>query len=434
MDDAALQHLLEPYRNRPRWWLAYSGGLDSHVLLHRVVSLVRAGGLWPPLHALHINHQLNPKAKAWSAHCERVCAALGIELTVLTVEVADAGLGIEAAARTARYAAFASVLGEGELLLQAHHLDDQAETLLLRLMRGTGPAGLAAMPSTRVLGAGALLRPLLGCPRAALLAYAKAAQLQWVEDDSNSNTRFDRNFLRQLALPLLAQRWPGYRQTLSRAALQAGETQELLDALAALDFARAGRGEALGTAELMALTPARQRNLLRHWLTGRALPMPSRAQLEQLLMQAGARADASVSVCWPGAEVHRYQGCLYALKALPPVLDVINQPWRAEAPVPLPGLGALSGAQSLGAGLRADRSYELRNRRGGERCRPLGRAHSQSLKKLLQAAQVPPWLRPRLPLLFCGDELAAVADLWICEGYAAQPSEPGWTLTWRRPI
>lgn len=423
---------LKPYLNCRRWWIAYSGGVDSHVLLH-LLAQFRGAGKSPPLAAIHVNHGLNPKADEWARHCATVCAQLGIELLVEKVAVVrDGGNGIEAAARAARYAAFEKHVRENELLLQAHHADDQVETLLLRLLRGSGLGGLAAIPGARALGRGQLLRPLLQTTRADILDYAQRHRLPWIEDDSNRDPHFDRNFLRLRVLPEFEQRWPAYRDTLMRVVEQAREAELLLDALAAEDFARTQAPPlCLDVAACLQLTPERRRNLLRYWLQRLALPLPSRAQLLQIELMLAARRDAEPCVQWPGAEVHRFRTALHALPPLPPLPGAVDRPWSPAAVCAIEGLGRLQAAAITGSGLRADRDYRIRSRRGGERCRPAGRAHSQTLKKLLQEHAVPPWLRDRLPLIYCGDELAAVADLWVCEGYVAAQGQPGWQLEWQ---
>lgn len=427
---------IETYKNCRRWWIAYSGGVDSHVLLHLLAQLRATKKNIPPLSVIHINHQLNPSAAAWAEHCQAVCAQLGIECIVETVAVVrNSGDGIEAAARSARYAAFERHVQENELLLQAHHRDDQIETLLLRLLRGSGIRGLAAIPITRSLGNGQLLRPLLNTSRAEILDYALRHQLQWIEDDSNANPQFDRNFLRLTVLPQIAERWPAYRSTLARVSEQAREAEQLFDALAAQDFAAANMPVgALSVVACLALEPARRRNLLRYWLQQLQLPLPTREQLLQLDSILSARIDAEPCVQWSGAEIHRFRDGLYAMPTLPAVPQVIDESWRPAAECSIQGLGVLRTQHLLGQGLRADCDYRIRSRRGSERCKPLGRAHSQTLKKLLQEYSVPPWLRDRLPLIYCGDQLAAVADLWVCEGFAARPGEPGWAVTWRLTV
>ncbi|HSB96965.1 MAG TPA: tRNA lysidine(34) synthetase TilS [Spongiibacteraceae bacterium] len=439
MNPADLSVILEPYLSSRRWYIAYSGGVDSHVLLHAVASLrdklresITERQL-PPLTAIHINHQINPQATAWVVHCQTVCADLGIELIVETVAVErDAGQGLEAAARLARYAAFERHLGSDELLLQAHHRDDQIETLLLRLLRGSGLAGLASMPAARPLGNGRLLRPLLAVTRAAIIGYAQHHQLRWIHDDSNDNEGFDRNFLRLRVLPLAAERWPSYRDTLQRVIDNAAEADGLLKELAALDYAGAiAPDRALQIDNCQLLSAARQRNLIFYWLQQQQLPPPSREQLVQVLKVFDACDDAEPCVSWPGAELRRFRGHLYAMPPLPELPAAIDIEWQPPQPLSIAGLGELQCSPVIGAGLRTDRHYRVRNRRGGERCRPLGRAHSQTLKKLLQEYGVKPWLRDRLPLIYCGDEIAAVASLWICEGYQATPGENGWHIEWR---
>lgn len=432
MTPAALAEILRPFLHRRRWWLAYSGGVDSHVLLHLLVRL-REREKIPALTALHVNHQLNPRAHEWADHCRRVCAALDIEFIAETVCVVNRGDGIEAAARAARYAAFEKRVEHDDLLLQAHHRDDQIETLLLRLLRGSGVAGLAAIPARRPLGRGELLRPLLNWPRADVLAYAYAHALQWVDDDSNRNDHFDRNFLRLNVLPIIGQRWPAYRETLSRVITQADEAAHLLGEVAAIDSQTAVNAEgALSLAQCKPLSAQRRGNLVRHWLQQRKLPQPSREQLLQVLAMAHARIDAQPCVMWPGVEVHRFREHLYATPQLPSLpAEPIDIEWNLSSPLRIAGLGELTAAPMAGSGLRADRKYHIRNRMGGERCKPAGRAHSQTLKKLLQEYAVQPWLRDRLPLIYCGDEIAAVANLWICEAFVAAPAAEGWRVDWR---
>jgi tRNA(Ile)-lysidine synthase len=435
VNPADLAAILEPYLASRRWYVAYSGGVDSHVLLHAVAGLRdELREALPPLSAIHINHQINPQAAAWVAHCQTVCAELGIELIMETVDIErDAGHGLEAAARQARYAAFERHIGSGELLLQAHHRDDQVETLLLRLLRGSGLAGLASMPASRALGRGRLLRPLLAVTRAEIIGYAQQNQLCWIHDDSNDNEGFDRNFLRLRVLPRVAERWPAYRDTLQRVIDNAAEADGLLKELAALDYVDAvAPDSALQIDTCRQLNAARQRNLIFYWLQQQQLPLPSREQLAQVLMMLVARDDAEPCVTWPGAELRRFRGHLFAMQPLPELPPDIDIEWPPQ-PLSIAGLGELRALPVNGAGLRGDRHYRVRNRRGGERCRPLGRAHSQTLKKLLQEHDIKPWLRDRLPLIYCGDEIAAVADLWICEGYRAASHEDGWRIEWRPP-
>lgn len=292
--------------------VAFSGGPDSAVLLHLLRGL-------QPLRALHVDHGLHPDSGAWAAHCRRQCQTWGVPLTVLHVAIDPRDpAGPEAAARRARYAALQAALAPGDVLLTAHHAEDQAETFLLQALRGAGPAGLAGMPAVKTFGPGQLARPLLGVTRAALRAYAEAQRLDWLEDPANANPDLNRSYLRHSLWPVLVERWPAAAATLGRAAGWAAEAAELQRVLAEIDLAACvrGAGEALNTAQLQQLSPARQRNLLRHWLHGLGLPAPSAAQMAQILDSClAARADARPLVRWPGAELRREGAHLRACSA-----------------------------------------------------------------------------------------------------------------------
>jgi tRNA(Ile)-lysidine synthase len=428
---------LEPYRHHRRWWIACSGGVDSVVLLHAIIALTReAPGVWPPLAVVHVNHQLNPQAPGWAQQVAALCVAWSVPCTIKTIAVGDtAGHGVEAAARVQRYAAFEAVVGTGELLLQAHHRDDQIETLLLRMLRGAGLAGLRSIPQTRALGRGQLMRPLLECRRTDIVKYAQQHALHWVEDDSNADPSYDRNFLRQRVLPLIAERWPAYRYTLGRVATQAVEAEALLQEIAAGDWRAVAADDGGVLIEpLLQLSPLRRRQVLRFWLAQQQLPTPSRAQLENIVAASLAATDAEPCVRWPGAEVRRFQSRLYAMPPLAVTFVDFHLAWLPCTPLELPnGYGLLAATPTTGAGLRADLDYVVRNRRGGERCHPSARTHSQALKKLLQEAGLAPWWRDGIPLIYCGEVLAAVGDLWICKGFEAAAAEPGWQPIWHRP-
>lgn len=423
-----------------RHWVGLSGGLDSVVLLHALVSLQ----LPVPLTAVHVHHGLSPRADAWQRHCEALCRALDVPLRVERVGVERAGEGVEAAARRARYRVFADLLAEGDALLLAHHRDDQAETLLLRLLRASGPRGLGAMAPERDLGPGRLLRPLLEVGRADLQAYARDRDLAWVEDESNRDTRFDRNYLRHQVLPVLQQRWPEAPAQLSAAAGLCRDSEALLAELAGEDLARLhARPEDLGGSlalpGLAALSTSRRHNLLRHWLRGLDLPLPGAAHLQELEQQFfTAPLDGhGREVSWPGCRARVFSDRFYVLREPAfwrPHPATPALPWRdPQQPLRLPGGDSLCWQPAApGEGLAANwcRDIEVRWRRGGERCHPAGRGHSQSLKKLLQEYRVPPWLRSRVPLLYAGEQLVAVADLWVCKGYGAPPGESGYRCKW----
>lgn len=419
-----------------RYWVAYSGGLDSTVLLH---AMVRAGGApGAGLRAVHVNHGLSPAAGAWAEHCRKVCEELQIPFTLLEVDArAAAGESPEAAARHARYAALAALITERDCLLTAHHQDDQAETVLLQLLRGCGPQGLAAMPFAARFAGGWHARPLLDVRRAELRAYAGREGLSWIEDPSNLDIGFRRNYLRQRVMPVLEREWPGVSASLGRSASHCAETAALLDDLASLDLERAAgpRADSLRTEALVRLSPERQRNLLRAWIRRLGLPAPAAVHLERLqddVLAAGR--DAAPLLHWPGVEVRRYRGLIHAMRPLPRHDPTCVLPWDMGAPLPLPDGGRLIAHPARGEGVmisaRRDASVFVRFRRGGERCRPVGGAHTRPLKKLLQERDVPPWRRDRLPLLYIDDQLAAVADLCVCEPFGAGPGEEGVRIEW----
>lgn len=407
---------LRPYQGR-RWWLAFSGGLDSTVLLHALAALDPR----PQLLAIHVHHGLLAEADQWQRHCSDVCAALGIEFHCVRVTIA-ATASLENAARDARYQAFEQLLEAGDLLLQGHHLDDQVETLLLRVLRGTGLAGLQGIPEVRPLGAARLVRPLLDQPRSVLEAYARDHQLAWVEDPSNRENRFDRNFLRNQVLPLIAGRWPHYRQSLRRLSVLAAEAVAREQAQTA-DQPRLGR-QPLALAELETLDAAQRRQHLRRWLAAWQL-VPSHAQTQALVATVvEAAADAQPLLVLGGRQIRRYQGFLHVTELTR--FDASGRwRWDGYAPLVLPGAGRLSARQAPGA---PPMDFTVAFRQGGERFHPEGRAHSQQLKKLLQEAGVPPWRRPRLPLIYLDGELAAVADLWVSEPWSA--ALRGWQFCW----
>lgn len=389
--------------------VALSGGLDSTVLLHALAGqpTVRARGL----RAIHVDHGLHPQSSQWAQHCQTRCQHLQVALTVVAVDITQHRLGPEGAARQARYAAFAAALQPGETLALAHHLDDQAETVLLRLLRGAGSAGLGGIAQQRRLAQGMLWRPLLATPRERLRRYADAHALRWLDDPSNADTRFDRNFLRNDVLPLIRQRWPQADAALAHSARWLAEDAELLAIECTHQLDRV-RGHVTGTLSLAAfeqLHPAWRRRVLRHWLTERALP-PVPVHTVQSLVHDWqvARADTVPTLHWQGAVLRRWNGLLWAEPELPAWPDALCLPWNGRQPVTLPdGRQFVLDGTSDGPPL----ALQVRSRRGGERMVLPGRQHHHTLKAVLQNAAIPPWQRTRLPLLFDADgELLAAGE------------------------
>lgn len=414
-DPEHLIRVLAPLGAAPRVWIAFSGGLDSMCLLDAAVSV--RGRLPGPLFAAHMDHGLQPQSSGWASRCEAACAALDVPLVVRRLEIGSPrGQSLEALARQARYTALAALLSPGELVLSAQHQDDQAETLLLALLRGSGLEGLAAMPLISDLGPGRLVRPLLDLPRAALEAYARSRGLAWLEDPSNESVAFDRNYLRLRVLPRLRERWPAAVATLARSAAHCAEAAGLIEGLAEQTLAKV-RGSRPGTLSIPALAglgPALARAVLRLWLRRRGLPPAGRLHLGRILAEVlPARADANPLVAWPGCEVRRYRDDLFALSPLPPrprdrVLD-----WEGGhlvLPVPL-GLLTRAGADVSAVGW-IEGPLLVRFGVEGQGCWCGPEVHRRPLKKVFQEAGIPAWLRPYVPLVFARDRLVAVAGVW----------------------
>ena len=435
---AALKTALSACPGTPHYWVAFSGGVDSHVLLHALAALRPLPGV--ALGAVHVNHGLQADAGHWQEHCRAVCQALGLPCVDLRVDGRPAaGESPEAAARHARYEALREWLPAGHCLLTAQHQDDQAETLLLQLLRGSGVRGLAAMPPVTEFGAGHLLRPLLAFTRQSLVVYARHHDLQWIEDPSNADTGIDRNYLRHRIMPVLRERWPAASETLARSAGHCAGAADLLAVLAGQDIAALSPGgaETLPVTGLQELPPDRRRNALRHWIAARGGPLPSTADMSRVEADIlDSRRDAEPCVRFGRYEIRRYRDRLYlvAQSPVPPQDRVLE--WNPEVPLELPDAGGVLSAREVsGGGIRrsdTQRAVQVAFRRGGERCRPAGRRHHHVLKKLLQEQGMPPWERRRLPLIYIDDRLAAVAGLWVCEPFAAGPGEAGLEIRWQQ--
>ncbi|WP_229238362.1 tRNA lysidine(34) synthetase TilS [Dyella amyloliquefaciens] len=403
--------LRDALRTEPQGQLcvAYSGGPDSTALLHALAQLPEAHDRG--LRALHVDHGLHTDSHAWATHCRELAQEWQVPCLVLRVEVNHAsGYGLEAAARDARYRAFALSLHDGERIVLGHHRDDQVETVLLKLLRGAGPEGLGGMRPIRPLGRGLLWRPLLDVPREVLRDYVATMGLPCIADPSNADHRLSRNFLRHEILPRLSEHWPQAMESIVHSARHSREA-----ALALSLQWRAARDElldpasgSLDAAGWLALSPALRHPLLDDWLHARGLPAPTTAQRAQIERQCIARDGQLPCIRWPGAELHVWKGRLWALPPQPNIDPLWQTEWSG-APLALPDGGSLHLEPT--ATLTAPLTVRLRQ--GGEHLRPAGDAHTRELRDLMQQVGMPPWRRLACPLLYAGGELIGAGDRWL---------------------
>jgi tRNA(Ile)-lysidine synthase len=430
---------------QPILTIALSGGLDSCVLLHVLAGLRQSMGFLLTAH--HVHHGLSIHADAWAYFCQTRCKQLNIPLIISTVNVdSNSCLGVEAAARKARYAALMNQ--NTGFVCTAHHQDDQAETLLLQLARGAGVKGLAAMAPMDAKRK--LLRPLLNTSRTTLESYAKQYQLAWVDDESNLNQQFDRNFMRHSVLPILTQQYPAIKQNLARTAVHLAEAKDLLDELAQQDAkACFNAGLAINTlllSPLVSLSQSRINNVLRWWLAQNHVRMPSTNQLQQITQQLfNAKSDASIKIRVtqensshddeksPELMLRRYQHCAYLVTQI--IANVpINAVWKNEPVVHLTNQNYLSFSQVLGDGFAIkhlnNKQLTIKNRVGGERFKPDLNRPSRSLKAVLQTSNVPPWQREQLPLIYLYDTLAIIPNIGVDAHLKAAANEMGLLVSW----
>lgn len=427
LGDILARVFFAPGENRgitPSFAVAYSGGLDSSALLH--LARAYASDRSVRLFAFHVHHGISHNADAWLAHCERECMRLGVPFDARRVTVRRDGDGVEAAARAARYAALADMCRAHEvpLLLTAHHRDDQAETVLLQLLRGAGVAGLSGMDALGtapdLLGGAdlTLARPLLPVSRAELTAYMKGAGAAWIEDETNIDPRYARNALRQQIVPLLEMHFPGFPERVARSAQHAQFAQRLLDELARDDLKACRDGDGLDADGLRRLSADRAANLMRHWLAERGLRMPTTAWLHEALAQLlGARQDAQVCITLEDCEIRRHRNLIVLVPASEPPAGALDLPleWQGEIAVPVPEFGGLLRFEPAEEGVDADwlraQPLRLRSYRGEARLKLVSNRPSRSLKSHCQELGIPAWERRRLPLLYAGGELLFAAGI-----------------------
>lgn len=405
---------VSPYlRDSTVIWVAYSGGVDSTVLL----KLATEAKLSVPIKAIHINHQLSPNANQWAVHCADFAKSLGVDCIVETVTVENHGKGIEEGARQQRYNVFEKHVKRNDILLTAHNLGDQAETLLFRLFRGTGLRGLRGIQQQRRMGEGRVVRPLLEVAKANIQEYAIAKQLKWIEDESNRDLQFDRNFIRHNIMPILKERWAHAEEKIEVATHWINEADALLheyvnEDLKRCDLIEERVGESVALSVFLHYSFSRQKHIIRYWCERNSFLFPEILQLEKLKEVVFAREDAKPLLCWGDYQLRRFRQRLYLMSKLPD-FDAVKLKWNGLEPLSLPDGSKLSMKRDDAKALDISVTF----RQGGERCRPESREHSQTLKKLFQEYNLEPWLRDRAPILMIDGEIAAVAGVFVCHGY-----------------
>ena len=471
----SLESLSVPPENA-HYVVAYSGGIDSHVLLHCCKKLNL------PVRAVHVHHGLQNIADEWVIHCQSICRVLNIHLDIVYVDARNRkGQSPEQAARSVRYKALQGNLLGGDCLLTAQHINDQAETLLLQLFRTASSAGLSAMPAQKSLGENIHLRPLLSFSRQEIEKFAEENALNWIEDPTNLDVSYDRNFIRKEIVPLLKSRWPEITGQLSTVASLQSNNLQVLEDMAAVDLANVVKPPSyksicsfysvvsvLSISRLKQLSLARRFNVLRYWIlktvnnqstaiSPKTSPRisPTRNLLEEIdRTLINSAQDANPVITFSGFEIRRFHNDLYLLKSGSPSFasltahscattekkhsdlehndlkqDIV---WKPLSPVFIPALMIqLKSIDSTGQGLNKkllNESLTICFRKGGENFHPVGRSHSQRLKKLFQEANVPPWDRDLIPLVYFKDELIAVVGLWVGKQYAVSADEEGWLI------
>jgi tRNA(Ile)-lysidine synthase len=433
----SFQYILELINSIPGngcCWIAYSGGIDSTVLLHLLNT--KKDKIDRYIKTVHVNHKISNYADNWADHCRKVCSEYQIPFELITLDASNnMGYGPEAHARKLRYEAISRLLSENDILLTAHHKDDLAETLILQLLRGAGPEGLAAMPQIRKFDQGWIVRPLIEYTRGQLNAYATENKLNWIDDESNSDINFDRNYVRNEVIPVLEFRWPAVSRLIARSARHQADILDILRDIAENDLKKnmAGSTDVLNIAEFNKLSRARKRNLLRFWLKMNNKPATSSIITDQIITNlVEARSDSQPLISWCDTEIRRYRDKIYLLKKLPQLDSDISYIWKLPKALDL-SFGRLEAEKTTGKGIKiaslVNNILDVRFRHGGEKIQPSGRKETHKLKKMYQQAGIPPWKRDRIPLLYINDHLVSVTGYWIDQNFNAQGNEPGWDIS-----
>jgi len=426
------------HKEARRLLVALSGGLDSVSLLHKLCELRTHYDL--SIAALHVDHQIQPESEQWMRHCQAQCDEFKVPLKTVKLNLQNSGLGQEAAARQARYDWFRSQINPADVLVIAHHMADQVETVLLRLFRGSGLLGLGAMLEIRQFGLGWMARPLLGVPKEEIIAYARKNDLRYIEDPSNLDTHIDRNFVRQEVLPLIRSRWPSVDQTIFRSSGHLKTIQSSLDKDAQVDlkmFLCLSRTTLLGDygcvrmGDLVSLDQTRIVDVLRYWVRCEGLMLPSTTKMNELMRQVfGKDTRGRGGMRWKEGEFRAYRGFLYLLPVQPKLCNPVTQHWRGLDSVCIKEVEVeLSVRRRSGSGIKLsfikNSQFILDWQHKARVIRPSWSRHNRTIKNLFQESGVPPWERCRIPYVYLGDNLVCIPGLAVEKAYAASGTEIG---------
>lgn len=420
-----------------KFCIAFSGGMDSTVLLHVMKNIIDEKS---QIRAIHINHNIVDNSKVWTRTCKSICKNFGIDIEIISLEVTHNGYGLEAAARDERYKKLKEILYENEYLLTAHHEEDQLETVFLRMARGTGLDGLQGINEKYSFGEGIIFRPMLEVSKTSVMDYAKEHQLKWVEDSSNQDTHFDRNFLRKKIIPQFRERWPSIASSVSRLSQLSAQNIRILNQIAEEDIGPIANMNELPLAKLLDKSFERANNMLRYIILANGMSIPSMKTLQDGLKEMlDPETDKSV-IAWKDYCIRKYKNHLYFLSNsdLEPNKVDVRIPWEIGKTVNLgENIGTIEATFIHGDGLsikKCKNKLTISYRQGGELIKPIGHRINKSLKNLFQENQILPWMRDKIPLIYYQDELVSVADLWFNQNYVASQNEAGFVVNWHKKM
>ena len=420
-----------------KFTIALSGGVDSMVLLDLLSKAKRSSDV---IKAIHINHNLHESSKEWVDFAKDACKKYKLPLIIESINPKQEGFGLEAEAREQRYKKFKEIILDNECLLTAHHLDDQIETMLFRIFRGTGLDGLRSIRKKAKFGKGLLCRPLINIPREAIEQYAKLNDIKWIEDPSNKNIDFDRNYLRNNIVPSIKKRWPNAQKTITRHSSLAENNQKLLHELAKEDIGEIEKFNVLDIGILSNKSSLRINNIFRFMILKNKMGIPSLKVLENgIETLINAKSDSPI-ITWDGFSIRRYKDTLYFFNPdlKQDEIRPLKMKWFIDETINLGGnRGSIQARFIKGQGIalnKCPKSLEIKYRKGGEQIKPSGHKITKSLKNLFQENNVLPWVRDQIPLFYLDEELISVGDLWFNQDYKAKEQEDGFLISWDRNI